>query len=181
MSALLSVIFGSGASATGAAGTAAGDAAEEVEEGDFRSSEDLSAATEAPLLLLSSDIATLLSFLSPSISLWSSSFLWMEGGMDSLSQEQQDGEARLRRRLSRLGFPPNEVEEYATTDDPTTRSVLYENFGDIDPPPDWEVCPTCCVKGDIAEMFFCHLYGIRVHPKCIDNNADLVNDYHFQM
>jgi hypothetical protein len=47
MSALLSVIFRSGA--TGAAGTV-GDATEEVEEGDFRSSEDLSAATEASFL-----------------------------------------------------------------------------------------------------------------------------------
>jgi hypothetical protein len=53
----LRVIFRSGA--TGAAG----DAAEEVEESDFRSSEDLSAAIETPLLLLSSDIASLQPFL----------------------------------------------------------------------------------------------------------------------
>ncbi|KAF3333166.1 NADPH:adrenodoxin oxidoreductase [Carex littledalei] len=98
----------------------------------------------------------------------------------SLARKFWTGEARLKRCLSRF-LPPKNVEEYMTTDDPTIRNVLDENFDDIDPPPEWEVCPTCLVKGDIAEMFFCHLFGVVVHLKCIDKNADLINDYRFEM
>ena len=79
-----------------------------------------------------------------------------------------------------MGLPPKDVEDIMNIDDPKAREVLENTFLDIDPPPKWEMCAAYHVKGDIDDMFWCHLCGIRIHHKCLDKDADLANDIRFE-